>query len=62
MALASLVKGFHFITVLSDQFCPSASVQCNKMTSRAYPDEQRATELPSAPLLKKRENSSARKC
>lgn len=62
MALASLVEGFRFVTALSDQLCPSGSVQCNSMTSRAYSDEQRANELPSAPLLKGREISSTCKC
>ena len=62
MALASLVEGFHFVSALSNQFCPSGSVQCNSMTPRAYSDEQRENEFPSAPLLKGREISSTCKC
>lgn len=48
MALASLVEGFHFVATLSNQFCPSGSMQCNSTTSEAYSDEQRANEFPSS--------------
>lgn len=62
MSLASLVEGFHYVMAPLNQFCPSGSVPCDSMTSRAYSDEQRANEFPSAPLLKRREHSSTCKC
>lgn len=42
------------VTTLSNQLHASGLVPCNNVTLRVYPDEQRANELPFAPVEEER--------